>query len=63
MGWSSGIGRIGAICGPLVLAGMMKAGFSTGPILAALAIPMLACVGGICLLPRALAIKTEGFGG
>jgi MFS transporter, AAHS family, 4-hydroxybenzoate transporter len=54
VGWFNGIGRIGAIVGPLVLAGLMQAGWASSHILGFLALPMLICAGGVLLLPRAL---------
>jgi AAHS family 4-hydroxybenzoate transporter-like MFS transporter len=54
VGWFNGIGRIGAIVGPLVLAGLMQAGWASSHILGFLALPMLICAGGVLFLPRAL---------
>lgn len=54
VGWFNGIGRIGGIVGPVVLAGLMKSGWSSAHILGFLALPMLICAGGVLLLPRAL---------
>jgi MFS transporter, AAHS family, 4-hydroxybenzoate transporter len=54
VGWFNGVGRTGAMIGPLVLAGFMKAGWTSAHILGFLAIPMLICAGGVLLLPRAL---------
>jgi len=54
VGWFNGIGRTGAMVGPLVLAGFMRAGWTSAHILAVLAVPMLICAGGVLLLPRAL---------
>jgi AAHS family 4-hydroxybenzoate transporter-like MFS transporter len=54
VGWFNGVGRIGAIVGPLALAALMNAGWTSGPILGILAVPMLICAGGVLLLPRAL---------
>jgi MFS family permease len=58
VGWFNGIGRIGAIVGPLVLAGLMQAGWASSHILGALAVPMLICAGGVLFLPRALRAPT-----
>jgi AAHS family 4-hydroxybenzoate transporter-like MFS transporter len=54
VGWFNGIGRIGGIVGPVVLADLMKSGWSSAHILGFLALPMLICAGGVLLLPRAL---------
>jgi MFS transporter, AAHS family, 4-hydroxybenzoate transporter len=54
VGWFNGIGRIGGIIGPVVLAGLMKSGWSSAHILGFLALPMLICAGGVLLLPGAL---------
>jgi AAHS family 4-hydroxybenzoate transporter-like MFS transporter len=54
VGWFNGIGRIGGIVGPLVLAALMKNGWSSSHILGVLALPMLICAAGVLLLPRAL---------
>ena len=54
VGWYNGIGRTGAIVGPMVLAGLMSAGWPSDLILGVLTIPMLICAGAVLLLPRAL---------
>jgi AAHS family 4-hydroxybenzoate transporter-like MFS transporter len=54
VGWFNGIGRIGGIVGPLVLASLMKSGWSSAHILGFLALPMVICAGGVLLLPAAL---------
>lgn len=54
LGWSSGIGRVGSICGPLLLAFLMTIEVSAAAILALLMVPMLACAVCVTLLPRAL---------
>lgn len=54
VGWSGGIGRTGAIVGPLAFAGLMKAGLATSFILGLLMIPMAICAGCVLLLPGAL---------
>jgi AAHS family 4-hydroxybenzoate transporter-like MFS transporter len=54
VGWYSGVSRVGAIAGPLVLALLMNAGWRSGTILGLLMIPMLICAAGVLLLPRAL---------
>jgi AAHS family 4-hydroxybenzoate transporter-like MFS transporter len=54
VGWFNGVGRIGGIIGPVVLAGLMKSGWSSAHMLGFLALPMLICAGGVLLLPRAL---------
>jgi MFS transporter, AAHS family, 4-hydroxybenzoate transporter len=43
VGWSGGVGRIGGIIGPLVLAALLKIGVAGGVILAMLMVPMLVC--------------------
>ena len=58
LGWSSGIGRIGSIAGPLALAALMHGGVPSASILALLTIPMLICAACTALLTRALA-RTE----
>jgi len=58
VGWYSGIGRFGAIVGPLALAELMKVGWASGSILGFLIIPMLVCACGVLLIPRAL--SSEG---
>jgi MFS transporter, AAHS family, 4-hydroxybenzoate transporter len=54
LGWSGGIGRIGAIIGPLVMAGLLKLMVTSGLILALLMIPMLLCAFCVTRLGRAL---------
>jgi MFS transporter, AAHS family, 4-hydroxybenzoate transporter len=48
LGWSGGIGRIGAIIGPLVIAGLLKVAIPSSLILALLMIPML--LSALCVL-------------
>jgi MFS transporter, AAHS family, 4-hydroxybenzoate transporter len=48
LGWSGGIGRIGAIIGPLVMAVLLKAAVPGEAILALLMVPMLLCA--LCVL-------------
>jgi len=55
LGWSGGIGRVGAIIGPLVMAALLKAQVSGGAILALLMIPMLICAFCVTRLPKAIA--------
>jgi MFS transporter, AAHS family, 4-hydroxybenzoate transporter len=55
LGWSGGIGRIGAIIGPLVIAELLKLLVPSGLILALLMIPMLLCAFCVTRLGRALA--------
>lgn len=54
VGWSSGIGRVGSIFGPLALAGMMSLQFQPAHIIGFLAVPMAICAVLVCLLKRAL---------
>ena len=54
VGWSSGMGRVGAIFGPLVLATMMTSHIAPAHILGSLAVPMALCGLLVLLLPRAL---------
>jgi MFS transporter, AAHS family, 4-hydroxybenzoate transporter len=54
LGWSGGIGRIGAIIGPLVMAGLLTLLIPSGLILALLMIPMLLCAFCVTRLGRAL---------
>jgi MFS transporter, AAHS family, 4-hydroxybenzoate transporter len=56
LGWSGGVGRIGAIIGPLVIASLLKAAVPGEAILALLLIPMLACAYCVTRLPKALAV-------
>jgi MFS transporter, AAHS family, 4-hydroxybenzoate transporter len=55
LGWSGGIGRIGAIIGPLVMAMLLKASMPGEAILALLMIPMLLCAFCVVRLTKALA--------
>jgi MFS transporter, AAHS family, 4-hydroxybenzoate transporter len=54
LGWSGGIGRVGAIIGPLVMAVLLKQAIPSGLILALLMIPMLLCAFCVTRLGRAL---------
>jgi MFS transporter, AAHS family, 4-hydroxybenzoate transporter len=54
LGWSGGIGRIGAIIGPLVMAGLLKAAVPGEAILALLMVPMLLCAFCVLRLTKAL---------
>lgn len=54
VGWFNGVGRIGAVVGPLAVAALMRRGWAGGHILATLALPLLVCAGGVLLLPRSL---------
>jgi MFS transporter, AAHS family, benzoate transport protein len=54
LGWSGGIGRVGAIIGPLVMAMLLKQAIPSGLILALLMIPMLLCAFCVTRLGRAL---------
>jgi MFS transporter, AAHS family, 4-hydroxybenzoate transporter len=54
LGWSGGIGRIGAIIGPLVMAALLKLHVPVGVILALLMIPMLISAFSVVRLGRAL---------
>jgi AAHS family 4-hydroxybenzoate transporter-like MFS transporter len=51
VGWSGGVGRTGAIVGPLVLAQLMQAAMAPRTILGLLMIPMLLCAAAVLLLP------------
>jgi AAHS family 4-hydroxybenzoate transporter-like MFS transporter len=55
LGWSGGIGRIGAIIGPLVMAMLLKHSIASGAILALLMIPML--ISAICVIFLGRAIR------
>jgi MFS transporter, AAHS family, 4-hydroxybenzoate transporter len=55
LGWSGGIGRIGAIIGPLVMAVLLKAAVPGEAILALLMVPMLLCALCVLRLTKALA--------
>ncbi|KMS53354.1 hypothetical protein V473_18460 [Sphingobium cupriresistens LL01] len=59
VGWYNGISRTGAIIGPIVVAALMKAGWTSGPILGLLTIPMIICAVGVMLLPGALRDRPE----
>ncbi|MDB5684421.1 MAG: hypothetical protein JWM75_2119 [Sphingomonas bacterium] len=54
VGWFNAIGRTGAVVGPLLVAALIDANWAAAPILAVLGVPMLICVMGVALLPRAL---------
>jgi AAHS family 4-hydroxybenzoate transporter-like MFS transporter len=54
LGWSGGIGRVGSMIGPLVLAGLMSAHIASPAILGLLMIPMVICAICVLLLPGAL---------
>ncbi len=56
LGWSGGIGRIGAIIGPLVMALLLKLSVPSGAILALLMIPML--ISAICVIWLGRALRT-----
>jgi AAHS family 4-hydroxybenzoate transporter-like MFS transporter len=58
VGWFNGVGRIGAVVGPLAVAALMHHGWTSAHIFAALAAPLLICAAGILLLPRAM--RTTG---
>ncbi len=55
LGWSGGVGRIGAIIGPLVMALLLKAAVPGEAILALLMVPMLLCAVCVLRLTKALA--------
>jgi MFS transporter, AAHS family, 4-hydroxybenzoate transporter len=55
LGWSGGIGRIGAIIGPLVMAALLSLAFPASFILALLMIPMLLSAFCVIRLGRAIA--------
>ena len=54
VGWSSGIGRVGSVLGPMGLAWAMAAGVAPAVLLGALLAPMAACALIVGWLPRAL---------
>jgi MFS transporter, AAHS family, 4-hydroxybenzoate transporter len=54
LGWSGGVGRLGAIIGPLVMAALLKLSISSSVILALLMIPMLVSAVCVTRLGRAL---------
>lgn len=54
VGWATGVGRVGAIVGPLVVASMMRGGFSGTSIIVVLMVPLVACASCLRLLPRTL---------
>ncbi|MDT0508563.1 MFS transporter [Novosphingobium sp. MMS21-SN21R] len=54
VGWSSGIGRVGSIFGPLALASMMSLQIPPAHIIGSMALPMALCALLVCLLPKAL---------
>ena len=47
VGWFNGVGRIGAVVGPLVVAALMRRGWASGHIFSTLALPLLICAGGV----------------
>lgn len=60
VGWFNAIGRTGAIVGPLMVAHLINAGWSTEAILATLGLPILVCAAGVLLLPGALRARNGG---
>lgn len=54
LGWSSGVGRIGGILGPVAVAALLAHAVPTARIVGLLTIPVMLCVVGTSLLPRAL---------
>ncbi|MFM6832777.1 MAG: MFS transporter [Novosphingobium sp.] len=58
VGWSSGIGRVGSIFGPLALASMMSLQIPPAHIIGSMALPMALCALLVCLLPKALVHET-----
>ena len=54
VGWSGGVGRVGAIFGPLALAHLMQAGMERVATLAGLMLRMLVGAIGVLVLPAAL---------
>jgi len=54
VGWSSGMGRVGSIFGPIVLAALVSAQMGPAMIIGSLAVPMAICALCVLLLPRAL---------
>lgn len=54
LGWSGGIGRTGAIAGPLTIAALLGSQVPAALLLALLMVPMLACAACVALLPGAL---------
>lgn len=54
LGWSSGVGRVGGILGPVLIAGLMAHAVPMARIVSLLTIPAVLCALGTCLLPWAL---------
>ena len=52
LGWGLGIGRIGAILGPLAVGYLLTSGWSSGAVFAALAVPMLVGASAILAMRR-----------
>jgi len=57
IGWSSGMGRIGSVIGPLVLGGLLAAANSPTRILGMLMAPLLLCAACVVVLPFTLSTK------
>lgn len=55
LGWSSGLGRIGSIFGPLLLAMLIAHQIPSAAIIGSLALPLAICVLCVVALPKALA--------
>lgn len=55
LGWASGLGRVGSIAGPLLLALMIHARLPTSVVIASLALPLVFCALCVAALPKALA--------
>jgi AAHS family 4-hydroxybenzoate transporter-like MFS transporter len=59
VGWANGLGRAGSLFGPLAMAWLMNQHLPPTQVLAALTVPMLACVLCVLLLPLALRAPKE----
>jgi AAHS family 4-hydroxybenzoate transporter-like MFS transporter len=59
VGWANGLGRAGSLFGPLAMAWLMNQHLPPTQVLAALTVPMLACLLCVLLLPLALRATKE----
>jgi AAHS family 4-hydroxybenzoate transporter-like MFS transporter len=60
LGLTGGVGRTGAIAGPLVIAALLQHALDPITLLGVLTLPMLVCAGGIALLPAILRKTDRG---
>ncbi len=60
IGWASGVGRFGAIFGPIAVAGLMKLGITPAVIISFLLLPMCVCAACVAGLRHALTEAKHG---